>query len=201
MHLTAVAKRVLAVVVLAASLSSPALAQTFLPGGQLIVRDANNQTVGELISDNKVSVIINGHAVSLGVNRLGLGDDGNTRYFDQPGCHGNVLIDWTQARYSVTTPFVFAPDGTMRIAPVMQPSSVLTLSYYNGGDGCVNAAALKSVLATEAGPDVGHQFVAPFSVAPVSLLATAQAPILGPTSLVGLLVILLAVGIGRLKAT
>jgi len=42
---------------------APLCAQTFLPGGPLVVRDSQNHLIGQMVDVNHVSVSINGHDV------------------------------------------------------------------------------------------------------------------------------------------
>jgi hypothetical protein len=177
-------------------------AQTYQPGGPLVVRDANGHVVGQYDAFGRVNILINGHPVLFDVEPARLALFGVNLYFDQPNCQGTAYLDSAQFVSYVTTPAAFAPDGTVRIAPSRTSSSHLVASNYSDETSqCTNqAATLTTALATETGPAVRSAFTAPFAAAPGTLPAlVVDVPMNHRVLLAGILAAVLLIGIIKMR--
>jgi hypothetical protein len=148
----------------------PAIPQTFRPGGNNVVRDSAGQLIGQydgsVVSDAAlVSVVINGYPVYFDVDRNALGLPRGPLYFDQPNCQGTAFLN-SNAFIGVLIPAVFAPDGTVRIAPSRTSSTRVMMSWFVDGSSCVNETVAIAAIPTEAGPNMKTRFTPPFTVAP-----------------------------------
>jgi len=149
----------------------PAIAQTFAPGGNTVVRDSNGQLIGQYDAATnqsaKVSTLINGLPVYFDLDRNELFLFNGLLYFDQPNCQGNAFADNANWEGTVMTPAGFAPDGTVRVAPTRTTSSHVVASYYwNGTFPCTNQTSTITALATQVGPNMKTRFTAPFTIGP-----------------------------------
>ncbi len=143
-----------------------AFAQTFQPGGHLLLRDSGGTLIGQVVG-NGVSVVANGHNVILTPTPSGLVGNIGTISFDQPNCQGTPFIDRAAALFSVSWPTEIIPDGTFRIASSLQGTTRTMTSDYNVAlKQCSNFTRIITALPTELGPNLNAQFTTPFMVAP-----------------------------------
>lgn len=185
------------------ALASPCNGQSFSPGGNLLIRDANGQLVGQYLdADNGagVSVILNGHNVVLRIERQLIRDNGALLYFDQPNCQGLAYL-------SAPTTFpwpetAFAPDGTARIAASFNASPhTVSSSWRSDSQQCQNSVTVAlPTLPTEIGPNVNALFTPPFTVTE-GIASAAALPLNGPRFLMFLLLATATIGIIRVRAT
>jgi len=181
-----------------------ARAQTVQPGGPLVVRDARNRLVGQLVSAYAVSMVVNGKVVILGAFRDGLTDQGAVLEFDQPNCQGNAFMLKSNVSGYLSTPEVWGPTGALHIIDLNTPvQTQMLMSYFQNtvipSGQCTNQSAL---LATDAIPTVQttfmrSQFTPPLSVAP-ALAGAAAVPGTGMIGLAAIAAGLAAVGLIRL---
>jgi hypothetical protein len=173
---------------------------TFAPGGPLIIKDAQGQTVGQTMGPELVSVVINGRNVVLGVSRTrGLLDRGESLFFDQPNCNGTAYINRPSVQDYTYTPGEFAPDGTIRISPSFQGTSRVVASLYRDDiPECVNFTQTITALDTETGPNLKTQFHAPF-VAVEGVIAPTAVPTNSPLYLLLLAASLVVAACMRLQ--
>lgn len=169
-------------------------AQTFQPGGPMVLRDAQGRLVGQLEDDN-VLVIINGRPTQLIATHAKL-TSAYVLYFDQPNCQGTALINQTSS--SPVPIAAFAPDGTVRVATSFDVVTRNTASFYNDRPqtpNCTNLSVPSSGLPTETGPNLKAMFQPPFSAVegnvttPVALSNVPANSVIVLSVLLGLLAI------------
>ena len=186
--------RLVAAVVVAV-LASSVRAQTFAPGGHLVVVDANGKVVGQFVPFQNalgVSVVVNGQATVLRVNRQRLFENASL-LFEQPNCQGNAYIETPSFLWKSVA---FAPDGSSRVASTTIAVTRTYQSLWRDEDQtCLNANAPQTatMLPIEVGPNLKTLFAPPFTLAAGQAQAsTATAPMNRPL-LLGLLATSLAV--------
>jgi len=173
------------IMLLAFSLLPSLQAQSFSPGGALVIRDSTGQVVGQSVGLGPVSVIINNHTVVLFVQRTRLTDFGEGLYFAQPNCQGTAYINLATVPFITYTPGEFAPDGTVRVSPSFTPTSrAVNSRYTDQTQQCTNQNLTIQALDTEVGPNLKAQFSAPF--------AASAAPSAVPVNSIGFLLILVS---------
>lgn len=196
--------RVVTAMLAACLLAAVVYGQTFQPGGPVVLRDANQRLVGQMVDSNDVSVNINGHSVLLIARRSEL-TSGDGLWFDQLNCQGNAYITSATVSFGPpSTPAFFAPDGTVRISPSLQETTLTLKSHYSdiGVPLCQNQTFLLNALSTEVGPNLKSMFQPPFSMGEGTVngpAALSNVPTNSILYLALLLGILAVIAIVRLK--
>jgi len=135
----------------------------------------------------------------LSFQRPSLHDFGEGLDFDQINCQGNAYINADPVRFYVTQPAEFAPDGTVRVAPTFDATTLTVRSHWaDSVQQCTNQTLTIPALATEVGPNLRTLFTPPFSVIEGSV-SPAPLPANNPKYVVGLLLVLSVIGLAMLR--
>jgi hypothetical protein len=185
-------------------LAATAAAQSFSPGGPLIVHDANGKIVGQVLQFAGeyayVSVVANGHPLVVDVRRPIMAEGVPPLYFSQPNCQGDAFLDLSSVdpNSALMLTASKAPDGTLRISSSTTGSPHAYASRYRSlTQECVNeSATLSSAVPTEVGPNVATLFTPPFSVGPGNV---PPLPATERVTLLALLLVVVAIAVVRLR--
>jgi hypothetical protein len=185
-------------------LTATAAAQSFSPGGPLVVYDANGKIVGQVItlvgSNTYVSVIVNGRPTFIDVRRPIIGESG-ILYFPQPNCQGDAFMDYgsVDPLNSLMARTFKAPDGSLRVNTSMTASPrAYASTWRNYNQECANLSGTLDVsFATEVGPNVATLFTPPFSIGPGNV---PPLPATERVTLIALLLAVAAIAVVRLRA-
>ena len=181
--------------VVVAVLASSVRAQTFAPGGHLVVVDANGKVVGQFVPGSQfggASVVLNGRPAVLSVRRDRLVENGELRY-EQPNCQGTPFMS-PIGSWELQVAVAIGPDGSAYMPSQSIGSHTILSSWNDATQQCTAAnPSTYPVVTAIVGPNVKSLFTPPFAlVSGEAQASVATAPINRPL-LLGLLAISLAV--------